>query len=107
MGPPCYIGAALVRVLALLISACLYAAAAGAQRADDILVRAGTFVRDTAQRLSGVVADELYEQQLFASFVDSRLTPRIARRAMRSEALFMWLPAANQWVFVRNVLAVD
>jgi hypothetical protein len=97
----------LVRLIVLLISACLVTAVASAQRADDILLRAGTFVRETAQRLSGVVADELYEQQLFASFVDSRLSPRIARRAMRSEALFMWLPAASQWVFVRNVLAVD
>jgi len=96
-----------VRVFVLLISACLCAAVASAQRVDDILVRAGTFVHDTSQRLSGVIADETYEQEVFVSFPDSRLGPRIARRAMRSEALFIWLPAANQWMFVRNVVAVD
>ena len=108
MGAPCYIGAALVRVLVLLISACVCAAVARAQRVDDVLARAGRFVQDTSQRLSGVLADETYEQELLAQpLVIGASRPRIGRRALRAEALFMWLPAASQWMFVRNVLVVD
>jgi len=94
-------------MLLLMILVCASAAGASAQRVDDLLLRAGRFVQDVSAALSGVVADESYEQQLFAQFVDSGIKPRIGRRAMRSEALFMFLPVANQWMFVRNVLAVD
>ena len=94
-------------MLVLLISACLCAAVVSAQRVDDILVRAARFVHDTSERLSGVIADEIYEQELFAALADFRSRPRVARRALRSEALFMWLPAASQWMFIRNVVSVD
>jgi len=97
----------LVRVLVLLISVCLVTAVASAQRVDDILLLAGRFVQDTSARLSGVIADESYEQELSAQFVASGISTRLGRRALRSEALFMWVPVASQWMFVRNVLTVD
>jgi hypothetical protein len=98
----------LVRVLVLLISVCLVTAVASAQRVDDILLLAGRFVQDTSARLSGVIADETYEQELFAQpLVAGANRPRVARRALRAEALFLFLPAASQWMFVRNVLVVD
>jgi len=42
--------------------------------------------------LSGVIADETYEQELFAQpLVAGANRPRVARRALRAEALFMFL----------------
>jgi hypothetical protein len=93
-----------VRVFVLLISACLCAGVAGAQRVDDILVRASRFVEETATRLSGVVADETYEQRVAQSL---DISPRVARRFMRTEALFLLLRSAGAWMFVRNVVLVD
>ena len=94
-------------MLVLLISVCLFTAVAGAQRVDDILLLAGRFVEDTSTRLSGVIADETYAQELSAQFVAPGINSRIGRRALRSEALFMFVPVASQWMFVRNVLTVD
>jgi hypothetical protein len=101
----------LARLLLPVVLVCASAAGANAQRSapkvEEILLRAGRFVENAATSLSGVIADESYDQQLFAPFVDSGIKPRIGRRAMRSEALFMWVPVASQWMFVRNVVAVD
>jgi hypothetical protein len=74
----------------------------------EILVRAGDFVRDAATQLRDVVADETYAQELFPpGFPGSGLTSRAAQRRMQSEALFLWLLAASNWMFVRNVVTVD
>jgi len=97
----------LVRVLVLLISVCLFTAVASAQRVDDILLRAGTFVQDLSAALSGVIADESYDQELFAQSDITGINARVRRRAVRSEALFMRVPVASQWMFVRNALTVD
>ena len=74
----------MVRVLVLLISVCLFTAAASAQRVDDLLLLAGKFVQDTSAQLSGVIADETYEQELSAQFVASGLCTRVGRRELRS-----------------------
>jgi len=97
----------LVRLFVVLISVCLFTAVATAQRVDDILLRAAAFVQDVSAALSGVVADESYDQELFAQFADTGINRRASRRAVRSEALFMRVPVASQWMFVRNVLTVD
>jgi hypothetical protein len=106
-----YMDAAVVRTCLVAISVCAVAAGVSAQRGapkvDEILLRAGTFVQDTANSLTGVIADESYEQDLLGPLFDGGTRPRIGRRSMQGEALFMWLPAANEWMFVRNVLAVD
>jgi hypothetical protein len=74
---------------------------------QEILFRAGSFVQNVSASLSGVLAEESYEQDLFAYPFDTGARPRIGRRSMGSEALFLWLAVANEWMFVRNVLAVD
>ncbi len=102
--------------LVLTISLCAGEVVASAQRGDaatrepavqDILLRAASFVQNVSASLSGVLAQESYEQDLFTYPLDTGARPRIGRRSMGSEALFLWLPAANEWMFVRNVLAVD
>jgi hypothetical protein len=94
-------------VRSLLLSACALTTIASAQRGDDLLLRVGTFVRAASDQLNGVIADETYRQELYAQPFESGIRPRIRQRSMRSEALFLRLPAVDQWMFVRNVVAVD
>lgn len=97
----------MVRVFVLLISVCLLAQVASAQRVDDLLLLSGRFVHDVSEALSGVIADELYEQELFVESTITGINARVRRRAVRSEALFIWVPVASQWMFVRNAVTVD
>jgi hypothetical protein len=98
---------AVVRVLLVVISVSACATLAYAQRSDEILVRAAHFVEDTSNQLSGVIADEAYQQKLHAPQFTSGTRPLIRQREMHAEALFLWLPAAMEWMFVRNVVIVD
>jgi hypothetical protein len=86
---------------------CLFTAVVGAQRNDELLVQAGRFVQTTLDQLSGVIADENYIQEVYGPPFDSGIRPRIGRRSIRSDAMFLWLPSAHEWMFVRNVVAVD
>ena len=78
--------AAVVRTFLVAISVCAAAAGVSAQRGapkvDEILLRAGTFVQDTANSLTGVIADESYEQDLLGPLFDGGTRPRIGRRSM-------------------------
>lgn len=94
-------------VRSLLLSACALTTVASAQRGDDLLLRAGSFVRAASDQLDGVIADETYSQDLYAQPFESGIRPRLRQRSMRAEALFLWLPAVERWMFVRNVVAVD
>jgi hypothetical protein len=78
-----------------------------AQRDDEVLRRAGAFVLDASSQLRGVIADEAYQQKLYGPPFLSGSRPRLGQREIRAEALFLWLPAAIEWMFVRNVLNVD
>jgi hypothetical protein len=71
---------------------------------DDILLRAGRFVRETQAGLNGVVADEVYTQTVSNPTI---LTANGSSRRLRSEVLFTTLPDVRDLVFVRTVLAVD
>jgi len=78
-----------------------------AQRDDEVLRRAGAFVLAASSQLIGVIADEAYQQKLYGPPYLSGSRPRISQREIRAEALFLWLPAAIEWMFVRNILNVD
>ena len=94
-------------IRSLLLSACALTTVASAQRGDDLLLRVGSFVRAASDQLDGVIADETYSQDLYAQPFESGIRPRLRQRSMRAEALFLWLRAVDQWMFVRNVVAVD
>ena len=96
-------------VRSLLLSACALTTVASAQRGDDLLPRVGSFVRAASDQLDGVIADETYRQELYAQPFEGGTRPRIRQRSMRSEALFLFLRlrAGDEWMFVRNVVAVD
>src|SRR5678809_276318 len=106
---PCYTGHAVCSVRSLLLSACALTTVASAQRGDDLLPRVGSFVRAASDQLDGVIADETYRQELYAQPFEGGTRPRIRQRSMRSEALFLFLRlrAGDEWMFVRNVVAVD
>jgi len=89
------------------ISVCALSSFVYAQRNDDVLRRPGTFVLETSNRLSGVIADESYQQKLYAPPFNSGTRRLIRQHGMRAEALFVGLPAAQEWMFVRNVVTVD
>jgi hypothetical protein len=96
-----------VHAALVAISVCLSTALVCAQRSDEILARAGAFVLDTSNQLSGVIADESSQQKVYGPALSSGTRPLLRQREMRGEALFLWLPAAMEWMFVRNVLRVD
>jgi len=74
----------------------------------EILSRAGNFVRDAATQMRNVIADEAYIQELFGTrFTETGQRGRLRQRRIQSEALFLWLPAASGWMFVRNAVTVD
>ena len=89
------------------ISVCALSSFVYAQRNDDVLRRPGTFVLETSIRLTGVIADESYQQKLYAPPFSSGTRRLIRQHGMRAEALFVGLPAAQEWMFVRNVVTVD
>lgn len=96
---------ALIGVLAL---------AAAAPAADeppalaDLLVHAGKYVRGFQHDFATVLSDETYVQrERYSLRIAGKEKVTSAERTMRSEMLFLWMPAEREWLAVRNVLAVD
>lgn len=96
-------GLALGGVLAVLVSASTHAQT---DPIGELLDRGARYVESLEERLSVVIADETYVQEIWSATTRSgtRLT---ARRTIRSEALFMVLPGEDVWLFVRSVSSVD
>jgi len=67
---------------------------------QELLQRAGSYVRQLEDDFSAVISDEQYEQKVM-------LRNRRALRRMASEMSFTWMPEAMMWLSVRDVLRVD
>jgi hypothetical protein len=68
------------------------------------LAFAGGFQQD----FTTVLSDETYLQhEQYSERISSQERTTSAERTMRSEMLFLWLPAEREWLAVRNVLSVD
>jgi len=67
---------------------------------DELLVRAGSYVRDLEVQMARVMGDEVYHQRAATS--RSSVT-----RTIQAEMLFWWLDEDHVWLSVRNVLSVD
>jgi len=96
----------LSRTAAALALAALAAAAASPVRAggtslNDVLRRAGAYVRQFEKDFSAIITDEQYEQNYSRDTLHEH-------RSLRSEMLFMRLPGQGlSWLTARNVLDVD
>ena len=77
----------------------------------EILTRVGAYVRQFEKDFSYVLSDEVYDQHAVgrayvAHSTETRPLPATSR-TLRSEMLFLWIKTEEDWMGVRNVLAVD
>ena len=100
---------AIAFIVAALTSAPRGVGDQGAPTVEDVLDRAGNYVRQLEEHLAVVIGDETYRQDVW-----SRPRPggrggasHVIGRTIRSEMLFMWLSQENVWLSIRNVLMVD
>jgi len=79
------------------------------QPLDPLLSRAGDYVQHLQKTLTVIIGDETYRQDEWSRHTSLQVqgATRIRSRSIRSEVLFMQLPAEDFWLSVRNVLAVD
>jgi hypothetical protein len=88
-----------------LVALLLTSQGAGAS-SDQILERAGRYVREFEDAFAIVVSDEQYEQKAVVLGDGGRRLSGETRR-IQSEMLFAWLPEQQSWMTARNVLAVN
>jgi hypothetical protein len=94
---------ALVGAGALLLSH----ASAQEPALDAVLARAGTYVVEFQRRLSGVVAEEQYVQDVRVP-LGSRWNPRVVtHRELKSDLLLVKPAGATRWMEFRDVFEVD
>ena len=67
---------------------------------EELLARAGAYVRDLETQMAMVIGDEVYRQRAFS-------TRGAQNRTIQAEMLFWWLDEDHVWLSVRNVLKVD
>jgi hypothetical protein len=99
----------MARVLASLIVAAVATAGVGAAdqpALDVVLARAAAYVADYQKRLQGIVAEEVYIQNLMTP---SRGRSRFNRdgRQLRSDVLLVKLAGDDRWMQFRDVFEVD
>lgn len=79
-----------------------------AQDLSDILSRAGAYVEEFQRRLSSIVAEETYSQEVVTPVgVDGSAGGAIQRRLLRSDLLLVRPENAIKWVQFRDVFEVD
>ena len=100
------------RAAAWVVAACLMAAAAGRATNQDndlsaraLVSRAASYVSEYQQRLTAVVADEEYTQEILAQVPVDPDMPRTRR--LRSEVFFVFEPVDRQWMAIRDTMLVD
>jgi hypothetical protein len=82
--------------------------AAQGPAADGPLDRAAAYVERFTAEFRTIISDERYRQRLTRiEQRDGRATRNNARRDIRSEMAFMWLPGERSWITARSVIAVD
>ena len=104
----------LLNLAAVAVAVGLFAAAGvraqttGAARADpsiaDVLRRAASYAADFKQRLSHIVAEEIYVQDMEVS---TRLRPEVTHRELKSDLLLVRPADAERYVEFRDVAEVD
>lgn len=72
---------------------------------DAVVVAAATYVKGYQRELTAVLADEDYQQQIISQTPRDEAMPRVRR--LRSEVFFMYAPAADDWMAIRDVSAVN
>ena len=70
-----------------------------------VLARAATYVADYQTRLAGIVAEELYRQNVQTTSRGGRQTREF--RQLRSDVLLVKLSGADRWLQFRDVFEVD
>jgi hypothetical protein len=77
-----------------------------AQSSTAAVVKAATeYVADYQRRLTSILADESYVQDVVRQIPRDPNGPRTRR--MVSEVFFMFTPGSNDWMAIRDVIAVD
>lgn len=72
---------------------------------DAVVAAAAAYVKSYQRELTAVLADEDYQQQIISQAPRDEAMPRVRR--MRSEVFFMYAPAADDWMAIRDVSAVN
>ena len=88
---------------ALALALALTAAAEPAL--GDVLARAAAYVADFERQLSGIVAEERYQQVV--TFARTRRPAGPSHRELRSDLLLVKPPGADDWFQFRDVFEVD
>ena len=75
----------------------------------DVLQRAGAYVQELERKMSGVVAEENYTQQVqsVVATPNSAASRRVERRQLKSDLLLMRPDGGVSWVQFRDVFEVD
>jgi hypothetical protein len=95
---------------AALFTIALLAPAVAAQEPtlDTVLQRAGTYVVEFQRQLSGIVAEERYEQNVAASLTLSRSSAgQVVSRVLKSDLLLVKPAGIDRWIQFRDVFDVD
>jgi hypothetical protein len=71
----------------------------------EIVERAAAYVRSYQQQLTSILADELYSQQILEQTPYDKETPRT--RLTKSELFFMFAPAGDGWMAIRDVMSIN
>lgn len=77
---------------------------------QDVLEQAGRYVEDFQRQLSGIVAEEAYQQEvtrLGSRIVNGSAITTLQRRRLKSDLLLMRPDAGINWVQFRDVFEVD
>ena len=92
-------------LLCTLLTVALAIQPAAAVSTRAAVGRAAAYVKAYQQQLTSVLADERYTQQLIEQTPSD---PKMARvRTLRSELFFMFAPAGDAWMAIRDVMEID
>lgn len=72
---------------------------------EAVVEAAAAYVSDYQRVLTAVLADEEYQQQIVSQTPRDDATARVRR--LRSEVFFMFAPASDDWMAMRDVLSVN
>ena len=89
----------------LLTSMCLFPAAAQEPSIEAVLKNAATYLAAFHQQLSGIVAEETYDQRVFKRDINYRAP--IAHVRLKSDLLLVRPPGSERYVEFRDVFEVD
>ena len=70
-----------------------------------VVDKAAAYVKDYQQKLTSLLADETYTQDVVMQVPRDPKAP--ISRTLRSEVFFMFAPANRYWMAIRDVIAVD